>query len=123
MTISKDQKEAQKKKRMLKDAQKAIIECDAKNIANYTVFMELLTESALGKLQGQTAASQLSSIKLLMEKAEKVTQELKDETYLEKTESKTVESVESTDDSVTKNTSVSKDAGISEDNIISLRSL
>ena len=123
MTISKEQKEAQKKKRMLKDAQKAIIECDAKNIANYTVFMELLTESALGKLQGQTAASQLSSIKLLMEKAEKVTQELKDGTYLEKTESKTVESVESTDDSVTKNTSVSKDAGVSEDNIISLRSL
>lgn len=94
MTISKEQKEAQKKKRMLKDAQKAIIECDAKNIANYTIFMELLTESALGKLQGQTAASQLSSLKLLMEKAEKVTQELKDGTYLEKTESKTVESVE-----------------------------
>lgn len=94
MTISKDQKEAQKKKRMLKDAQKAIIECDAKNIANYTVFMELLTESALGKLQGQTAASQLSSLKLLMEKAEKVTQELKDGTYLEKSESKTAESVE-----------------------------
>lgn len=88
MTISKEQKEAQKKKRMLKDAQKAIIEADAKNIANYTLFMELLTDSALGKLQGQTAASQLSSLKLLMEKAEKVTQELKDETYLEKTESK-----------------------------------
>lgn len=123
MTISKEQKEAQKKKRMLKDAQKAIIEADAKNIANYTLYMDLLTESALGKLQGQTAASQLSSIKLLMEKAEKVTQELKDETYLEKTESKTVESVESTDDNVTKNTSVSKDAGVSEDNIISLRSL
>ena len=123
MTISKEQKEIQRKKRMLKDAQKAIIECDAKNIANYTVFMELLTESALGKLQGQTAASQLSSLKLLMEKAEKVTQELKDGTYLEKSESKTGEPSEEAENIVTKNSTVDTNDGISEDNIISLRSL
>jgi hypothetical protein len=122
MTISKEQKEAQKKKRMLKDAQKAIIEADAKNIANYTLFMELLTDSALGKLQGQTAASQLSSIKLLMEKAEKVTQELKDETYLEKTESKPDVSVEENSDKSIRDSS-NLGSGVSEDNIISLRSL
>lgn len=70
--LTKEERLQNKHRKMEEDLEKAVLEGNQLVVANYNNYLTNLHKAAMGELKGVSPTNQLSSCKLLIEKAEKL---------------------------------------------------